>query len=358
MATVLKRHYPELGPALDGAGQRLSSRGKRARSPDVDWHHASRPSSYLACSSARRRRPRGRRQRACWSRRNSATSPPSAISSHKRAPVDAVDRRGLTPLMWAAAGGNTEVVRQLLDSGACVDRRANDGSTALMIASANGFIEIVRALVLKGADVTATRGGVKARQLAVERGHADVAMAARPGRGTRPPAAAGRERRARHGRPPGARAGCAGQHAGRARRDRADDRGAQRRPRHAAGALVERRRCVDSRQPGTYGVRVGRAVVDHREVCRGVPPRARRLEGDAPRRRAAAVVAAGESQPDERSPRAGPPAAGVSRRCRRHSGGRMPRCRGSRRCPRSGLPSRPTTIATTSRDTSPRSRRR
>ena len=94
----------------------------------------------------------------------------------RRAPVDVTDRRGLTPLMWAAASGNVEIVRQLLDSGAAVDRRANDGSTALMLASANGFIDIVRALLLKGADVTAARGGVKPRQLAVERGHTDVAM--------------------------------------------------------------------------------------------------------------------------------------------------------------------------------------
>lgn len=90
------------------------------------------------------------------------------------AAVDAADRRGLTPLMWAAAGGNTEVVRQLLDSGAAVDRRAADGSTALMLASANGFTDIVRALVLKGADVTAAKGAVRARQLALERGHTEV----------------------------------------------------------------------------------------------------------------------------------------------------------------------------------------
>jgi len=54
----------------------------------------------------------------------------------RRVPVDAADRRGLTPLMWAAAGGHTEIVRQLLDGGAVVDRRAADGTTALMIASA------------------------------------------------------------------------------------------------------------------------------------------------------------------------------------------------------------------------------
>jgi ankyrin repeat protein len=90
------------------------------------------------------------------------------------AAVDTVDRRGLTPLMWAAASGNTEIVKQLLEGGASVDRRSSDGSTALMLAAANGFTEIVRALVLRGADVSAARGGVRARQLALDRGHADV----------------------------------------------------------------------------------------------------------------------------------------------------------------------------------------
>jgi len=92
----------------------------------------------------------------------------------KGAAADTSDRRGLTPLMWASASGNAELARLLLESGAVVDRRANDGTTALMLASANGFTEIVRALILKGADVTAARGGVRARQLALERGHADT----------------------------------------------------------------------------------------------------------------------------------------------------------------------------------------
>ena len=92
----------------------------------------------------------------------------------KGAAVNTSDRRGLTPLMWASASGNVELVRQLLESGAAVDRRANDGTTALMLASANGFTEVVRALLLRGADVTAARGGVTARQLALERGHSDV----------------------------------------------------------------------------------------------------------------------------------------------------------------------------------------
>ena len=90
------------------------------------------------------------------------------------AAVDASDRRGLTPLMWASASGHAELARLLLESGAAVDRRASDGTTALMLASANGFTDIVRALILKGADVAAARGGVKARQLALERAHADT----------------------------------------------------------------------------------------------------------------------------------------------------------------------------------------
>jgi ankyrin repeat protein len=92
----------------------------------------------------------------------------------KVAAVDAVDRRGLTPLMWASAGGHTELVRQLLESGAVTGRRAADGTTALMLASGNGFTEVARALILKGADVAAARGGVTARQLALERGYSDV----------------------------------------------------------------------------------------------------------------------------------------------------------------------------------------
>jgi ankyrin repeat protein len=91
------------------------------------------------------------------------------------ASVNAVDRRGFTPLMWACAMGQLATVRQLIESGAALDRRANDGITALMLASANGFTEVARALIRRGTDVNAARDGVKARQLALARGHADVA---------------------------------------------------------------------------------------------------------------------------------------------------------------------------------------
>ncbi len=88
--------------------------------------------------------------------------------------VNSTDRRGFTPLMWAAASGDPAVLRLLIDSGAALDVRANDGTTALLLASANGFTEIARVLLERGADVNASRGGVSARQLASERGHADL----------------------------------------------------------------------------------------------------------------------------------------------------------------------------------------
>jgi hypothetical protein len=91
------------------------------------------------------------------------------------AAVNALDRRGFTPLMWAAAAGQLAAVRDLIDGGAAVDHRAADRTTALMLASANGYLEVVRALILRGADVNAAKDGVTARRLAVERGHADVA---------------------------------------------------------------------------------------------------------------------------------------------------------------------------------------
>jgi len=92
----------------------------------------------------------------------------------KGAPVDAGDRRGFTPLMWASAGGVVDLVRLLLENGAKPDRTTSDGTTALMLAAANGFVEVARALILRGANPNITRSGVTARQIAAERGQSGV----------------------------------------------------------------------------------------------------------------------------------------------------------------------------------------
>jgi hypothetical protein len=88
--------------------------------------------------------------------------------------VDAPDWRGYTPLMWASAVGNVEMVRLLLERGARADAQAPDGTTGLILAAGNGFIDIVRLLLAQGANPSTTRHGLTARQLASSRGFPDV----------------------------------------------------------------------------------------------------------------------------------------------------------------------------------------
>jgi len=91
------------------------------------------------------------------------------------APVDTADRRGYTPLMWAAAAGSVELTTYLIERGARVDSRAGDGATALYLAAANGATEVVKLLLARGADPSAARNGRTPRQAALARGQADLA---------------------------------------------------------------------------------------------------------------------------------------------------------------------------------------
>lgn len=98
------------------------------------------------------------------------------------------DEQGNTPLMVAAAYGQTEKVRQLIAAGAWVNARGRIGNTALIYAAQEGHTEIVRLLVAAGADVEAANDfGSTARKLARGYGHRqmveliDAAPAGGPG---------------------------------------------------------------------------------------------------------------------------------------------------------------------------------
>lgn len=58
---------------------------------------------------------------------------------------------GFSPLMAAATSGHTDIVRDLLSSGADVDLRNNRGMTALMIAASMGRPHTGKALIAGGA---------------------------------------------------------------------------------------------------------------------------------------------------------------------------------------------------------------
>jgi ankyrin repeat protein len=66
------------------------------------------------------------------------------------------DRRGQTALMWAAAEGHADVVRELLAAGADFQTRLPSGFTPLLFAVRDGRIEVVRVLLTAGADVNET----------------------------------------------------------------------------------------------------------------------------------------------------------------------------------------------------------
>jgi len=89
---------------------------------------------------------------------------------------DQVDRRGQTALMKAAAGGHEKAVASLLRLGAAPDLTDRDGWTALMHAAANpssGSVTVIRDLVRSGAAVDRRAGlnGKTPLMIAAEKGN-------------------------------------------------------------------------------------------------------------------------------------------------------------------------------------------
>lgn len=66
--------------------------------------------------------------------------------------IDAVDDRGLTPLIAAAQVGHTATVTLLLDHGANSEASTTSGWTALSWAASNAHLDTVQQLVGHGAD--------------------------------------------------------------------------------------------------------------------------------------------------------------------------------------------------------------
>lgn len=91
--------------------------------------------------------------------------------------VDTQDGAGRTALMYAASGPNTPTVQRLLAAAPTVDLRDREEHfTALMFAAAEGQAENVRALLQARADPALTDvDGDNARKFALERGFPAVA---------------------------------------------------------------------------------------------------------------------------------------------------------------------------------------
>ncbi|MCX6611857.1 MAG: ankyrin repeat domain-containing protein [Acidobacteria bacterium] len=86
-------------------------------------------------------------------------------------------RSGQTALMWAAAEGNAEITKMLLEKGAPVSTISKKGYNALLFAAQGGNVDTVKALIAGGAETkTVSPDGATPFLIALSRGHESVAM--------------------------------------------------------------------------------------------------------------------------------------------------------------------------------------
>lgn len=105
-----------------------------------------------------------------WSQGIASSNP------HHNLSLDVRDAQGRTPLINAAAAGQTGTVRALLERGADVDATAADGRTALILAVQAGQMETIQALIAAGANLNmASRGTGTALNVAENTGKTQIA---------------------------------------------------------------------------------------------------------------------------------------------------------------------------------------
>lgn len=87
-----------------------------------------------------------------------------------------VNRPGWTPLHYAAASGNNDIVRMLIERAAYIDAESPNKTTPLMMAARAGHILTVKLLLDEGADATLKNElGMTAIDFAEKHNHKDIA---------------------------------------------------------------------------------------------------------------------------------------------------------------------------------------
>ncbi|MDA8519477.1 ankyrin repeat domain-containing protein [Acidovorax sp. NCPPB 4044] len=108
----------------------------------------------------------------------------SLQNAKARSMLNAASRTGRTPLMVAAASGQTAIVKMLHSAGANVNAYSSDGTTALHEAARHGRMDCARMLLDARADPKAftgiLHGGVTPLMEALDRGHYEMAALLAP----------------------------------------------------------------------------------------------------------------------------------------------------------------------------------
>lgn len=87
----------------------------------------------------------------------------------------AINQTGWNPLIYAAWQGHEHVVKYLLEKGAEIDALAPNGTSALMMAARGGHLEVVRLLLWKVADPNIkSDAGARALTWALKAGNTDI----------------------------------------------------------------------------------------------------------------------------------------------------------------------------------------
>jgi len=89
-----------------------------------------------------------------------------------------VNKKGWTPLHYAATSGDVEIINVLLEESAYVDAASPNGTTPLMMAARGGSVNAVNALLLGGADPSLKNQlGLSAADFARQNNNTDLAVA-------------------------------------------------------------------------------------------------------------------------------------------------------------------------------------
>lgn len=92
-----------------------------------------------------------------------------------------VNRHGWTPLHYAAAVGDADIVRLLLDKSAYIDAESPNQTTPLMMAARGGQNDVVKLLIDSGADASLKNAqGMTAADFALKNEHRDTADLLKP----------------------------------------------------------------------------------------------------------------------------------------------------------------------------------